>query len=97
MDGPAFPETARVLLIELMTTEKLGPSELSRRSGIADRTIRRIVRGEQDPSLGTFSRLVEGCGHELQVATAKAELPVELLPEPIVPKPYRYPGRFVLR
>lgn len=58
-------EHARQLLGELMDHENVSCRELSKRSGVADTTILRILKGERDPSLSTLETIFAGLGVEL--------------------------------
>jgi len=49
-------------LLRLMAARAMGPSELSRRSGLDVRTIRAVVQGRSRPRARTLHRLAEGLG-----------------------------------
>jgi predicted transcriptional regulator len=45
--------------------------DLARRTGIAQPTIARIERGQEDPRVGTLVRLLDACDEELRVSPAR--------------------------
>lgn len=58
-------ERTRERLIEVMEVEGVNAADLSRLSGVSDRTIRRFMKGEQSPSLGMCDRLFAGLGYDV--------------------------------
>jgi predicted transcriptional regulator len=58
----AFTDRARHLLAELMAHENVSCNELSRRSGVADTTIGRFLKGGLVPTLDCYERMLAGLG-----------------------------------
>ena len=54
-------------IIEARITEGLTQKELSKRSGIAQRDIRKFENGNANPSIRTLQRLATGMGKKLRI------------------------------
>ena len=54
-------------IIEARITEGLTQKELSKRSGIAQRDIRKLENGNANPSIRTLQRLATGMGKKLRI------------------------------
>ena len=57
-------------LLNVMKEEEIGIAELSRISGVPERTILDIMAGVKEPELGVMCKIAEGlgiCVHELRL------------------------------